>query len=492
MAAKVGDNLIQGKSYSFSYTENKNSSTYDYSETVISHNGKSTSYTSGNTTTVSTFDDGSKVSQKTYSSTENDKTSHYTENTSSNSTYGSGASTVESNSSKTILTDNGKTVTVSYRETNAENSSGSLHSSTEEYEVSDTKQNNNYIKDNTTVNIFSKTNTDSDSLYEYTNTVMNDDVTTTTSHSIGNTKKYNNASGTANKNSGNLSYGEGVSASLLETNVNVESENYSASMQTKVLSGEAGYHAGVTVSKDGVEASIGGEASVTAAEVTVDGSIGDGNLGISGSGTVTAGEASLDGEIKVGYSKNEKTGAYELDMYAKAGVDLVAFKASGTVTGSVGGVDLSVTGGAYVGLGASVKVGIEDNKLVFDISAALGIGFELKFAIGFNEEFWKNITGQNKLPGGDYSEANPNIVVNTDLLRDLAYRLERVNNRLDNLDDALNRVYDEIDWTDFWTLLMADFGTGKSSSIEKARQYLVNTAERFDNAERAAYSLYGG
>lgn len=87
-------------------------------------------------------------------------------------------------------------------------------------------------------------------------------------------------------------------------------------------------------------------------------------------------------------------------------------------------------------------------------------------------------------PGGRYANANPMIKVDIYKLRIYANRLRRVNDRLRRLDGDLRGLYWQVGWLDILDILRANLLTSQSPTLNQARHYLENTANRFETAER--------
>lgn len=94
---------------------------------------------------------------------------------------------------------------------------------------------------------------------------------------------------------------------------------------------------------------------------------------------------------------------------------------------------------------------------------------------------WYN---QNFNVGYKYAAANTFVRVDTAKLKNYADRLERVNRRLSDLDRRLDSLYWRVGWLDLWNLMQADALTGYSWKIRKCKNYLAETAEDFELAER--------
>lgn len=87
-------------------------------------------------------------------------------------------------------------------------------------------------------------------------------------------------------------------------------------------------------------------------------------------------------------------------------------------------------------------------------------------------------------PGRDYSNANPQIVVDTYKLGNYAQRLRTVNTRVSNLDGRLDSLYWRVGLLDLWNLMQADVLTGYSWRLSRCASYLSDTATDFVNAEK--------
>lgn len=94
--------------------------------------------------------------------------------------------------------------------------------------------------------------------------------------------------------------------------------------------------------------------------------------------------------------------------------------------------------------------------------------------------------------GVAYVQSNPYFRADTEKLREYAVRLDRVNNRLGNLDNNMRSLYFQVGFTDLWDILCANMITCKSYSLNQAKNYLYNTANRLENAENKAKSYMGG
>jgi len=284
----------------------------------------------------------------------------------------------------------------------------------------------------------------------------------------------------------------GASVSVFEASGSVEYGALKAKGEVSVLKAEANASAGFKAGPDGVELSAKVGASVTVAEMSGSIKAGDGNLGIGLGADAKFLSASADAGVKVGYAKNEKTGEYELNAFFSAEANAVLAEGSVSADFSLAGVDFGAKAGVYIGAGARVKIGVTDGKFVFDISAALGIGFSLKFTIGFNNEFLKNIKSILSYPGNHCANNNPHIKADPAKLREYASRLNAVNSRLSRLDTSLRFAFREVSPWDMLKFAWINLLTSGSPTLRQVISYLENTASRFEAADKTAGSNMGG
>lgn len=101
----------------------------------------------------------------------------------------------------------------------------------------------------------------------------------------------------------------------------------------------------------------------------------------------------------------------------------------------------------------------------------------------FRETFNKGIA---------YVKDNPYFSADTDKLRAYAERLNRVNIRLARLDGDVRGLYWQVGLLDIWDLICANVIISPSYSLNQARKYLNNTANRLENADRKAKTYLGG
>ncbi|MGN0577028.1 MAG: Mbeg1-like protein, partial [Ruminiclostridium sp.] len=130
------------------------------------------------------------------------------------------------------------------------------------------------------------------------------------------------------------------------------------------------------------------------------------------------------------------------------------------------------------------ELGIDDeiNKFISDLFNAIvnAIGAVQKW---YNETFNK---------GYKFSQSNPWFRADTDKLRGYANRLSSVNRRLRALDGAMRGLYWQVGLLDLWDILCANILISESRSLDKARKYLNNTADRLEKADNKANNYMGG
>lgn len=84
-----------------------------------------------------------------------------------------------------------------------------------------------------------------------------------------------------------------------------------------------------------------------------------------------------------------------------------------------------------------------------------------------------------------YCNNNPGISLNTDTLESYARKLNSLNNRLQNVEYRIKRLYDQVDVLDKTWVLSADMKIGSSGKLRKSIDYLNYTASEFRNAEKS-------
>ena len=88
--------------------------------------------------------------------------------------------------------------------------------------------------------------------------------------------------------------------------------------------------------------------------------------------------------------------------------------------------------------------------------------------------------------GAKYVKEHPYFKADTDRLYHYAARLQRVNNRLISLDRDLRSLYWQVGFLDLWDILCANVLTCESKSLNKAKNYLTDTADRLSFADSKA------
>ena len=121
-------------------------------------------------------------------------------------------------------------------------------------------------------------------------------------------------------------------------------------------------------------------------------------------------------------------------------------------------------------------------KVAFDFCKNVIEGLKHNLKMFFNKSYRNAQT---------YLAESSHIRVNTDALRDLAWRIDSVNSRLHTIDTRIDGLYRKTKLTDLWSLMHADLGISWSKKLARCVDYLDETAERFDNAEREILRLLG-
>ncbi|MDR1210345.1 MAG: DUF2974 domain-containing protein [Clostridiales bacterium] len=112
----------------------------------------------------------------------------------------------------------------------------------------------------------------------------------------------------------------------------------------------------------------------------------------------------------------------------------------------------------------------------------------IKNAIGKIAQWLRNTFDS----GVRYVNSNPYFKVDTAKLRGYASRIDRVNQRLRNLDSGLRGLYWQVGLLDIWDILCANLLTSGSPTLNQVRSYLNNTADRFETAESKARGYADG
>lgn len=94
--------------------------------------------------------------------------------------------------------------------------------------------------------------------------------------------------------------------------------------------------------------------------------------------------------------------------------------------------------------------------------------------------------------GVSYVRNNPYFSADPEKLREYARRLANVNNRLAVLDRGMRGLYWQVGLLDLWDILCSNVITSQSYSLNRAKKYLNNTANRLENADNKAKNYMGG
>lgn len=146
-----------------------------------------------------------------------------------------------------------------------------------------------------------------------------------------------------------------------------------------------------------------------------------------------------------------------------------------------------VTGGLIIDLGIRIFQGIVDIAIVIK-DAILDFFDSVKNTIDIIIEWFHN-TFNN---GARYVKEHPYFKADTDRLYNYAARLQRVNSRLSSLDSDLHSLYWQVGFLDLWDILLANMLTCESDSLNKAKNYLMDTADRLSIADGKAKGYLEG
>ena len=176
-------------------------------------------------------------------------------------------------------------------------------------------------------------------------------------------------------------------ASILEGTLSGESEYASGSVTAKIgtASADASIGVGLYVYDDKgnkliaptVKAEVG--ASVSAINISANGTIGTDDIGLYGKVNADVLEAGAEASAKFTIF-NEK-GKLDIQGGVSASAEANLVEASGSAGVQVLGADIGVSGSVKVGIGAHADVGFVDGHLKVDVGAALGVGVSVGFDI---------------------------------------------------------------------------------------------------------------
>ena len=89
-----------------------------------------------------------------------------------------------------------------------------------------------------------------------------------------------------------------------------------------------------------------------------------------------------------------------------------------------------------------------------------------------------------------YAMNNPVVIVDTTKLRQYAAQIDKINQRLSNLDQRIKYLYDIIGILDIFKILHADYYIGYNNILKKCSKYLVETANDFEQTEKNIDSAF--
>lgn len=98
----------------------------------------------------------------------------------------------------------------------------------------------------------------------------------------------------------------------------------------------------------------------------------------------------------------------------------------------------------------------------------------------------------NASAAANYVAENPYFQADPVRLRDYADRVDRVNQRLRQLDSDMNSLYWQVGLLDLWDILMANLITGGSPALRQVSAYLRDAAEELERADWLAMDYMGG
>lgn len=115
----------------------------------------------------------------------------------------------------------------------------------------------------------------------------------------------------------------------------------------------------------------------------------------------------------------------------------------------------------------------------------------LQATLNHLEQFYNWLTGSAGA-AANYVTENPYFQVDTVRLRDYADRIDRINQRLRQLDSDMNGLYWQVGLLDIWDILMANLITGGSPTLRQVSSYLRDAADQMELADRTAMGYMGG
>ena len=89
-----------------------------------------------------------------------------------------------------------------------------------------------------------------------------------------------------------------------------------------------------------------------------------------------------------------------------------------------------------------------------------------------------------------YISENPYINVDTDLLREYANRLAKLSSKINSVNKRMKTLYYNVGLVDLFNLIQADILANYNYKIDSCKNYLNNTANSFEEAERNIISSF--
>ena len=102
------------------------------------------------------------------------------------------------------------------------------------------------------------------------------------------------------------------------------------------------------------------------------------------------------------------------------------------------------------------------------------------------------VRARRERAGINYAANNPHILVNTNLLRHYAERINTVNTRLNNLNSASRWLWTHVRLRDLFSALATNFLIRESRTLNHVRNYMNDAARDFESADNQARGIMGG
>ncbi|OCA88168.1 hypothetical protein A8F94_10180 [Bacillus sp. FJAT-27225] len=126
---------------------------------------------------------------------------------------------------------------------------------------------------------------------------------------------------------------------------------------------------------------------------------------------------------------------------------------------------------------------IDDLKVLHKVArnvVVLSVTAFLETAVGHLQSWINSFLN----PGLRADAASPMIRVNTAKLRSYSQRLKSINNRISSLDRRMDSLYFKVGLLDILSLMQADLLTSENRRLARCIDYLEDTADSFERAER--------